>query len=346
MNPDREFRVSTLNVAPASSLLDLELDQAKRTAAAGGTRWKTSINTLDKELPADLWTGGNIIGVASVDTAALGANLDPSLEVITTHLLEQSTKPTGYTNDQTQSVYIIAPPNQASTSIQRIYAVLNTRLSQPPPGKLSARANNPKLDAKGLLNGVSLLQYLDAPGLLESLSEVSSTLSSAQSNKQSPSKRTILLLQGLVPTINALHRRSGLIQTAALLSSILQSIRNIASASHGSCLVLVELDISWTNPNTSLTISTSQSLAQSTLSTAFTSPTGRMLRINAHSTLASLIESQTDLLIALHDADGRINARREKRRIVEVVRDERPYPSQQHQQQGQRALGRWCVWNG
>ena len=45
----------------ASSLLDLEPDEGRKKC--GFDAWKTGIKSLDAALPAELWTGGKVIGI-------------------------------------------------------------------------------------------------------------------------------------------------------------------------------------------------------------------------------------------------------------------------------------------
>jgi len=46
--------------------------------------------------------------------------------------------------------------------------------------------------------------------------------------------------------------------------------------------------------------------------------------------MSTIIEQNLDVLIAIHDADFRVDMRKERRRIVEFVRD---------------GLGAWAVWS-
>jgi hypothetical protein len=167
----------------ASSHLKSQRIKNEKAIQAGGSRWTTGIPIIDEELPHDLWLGGHPIGIASVDTGAPGS-LNIASEIIATHLIEQARAPPNKHRQadnptSTTTVFIIAPPQQGTAAIQRIYTALSARIakqtqklhySQTPP-------SHAPLDPKALLNGVSLLQYLDLIGLLEILLEISHTLS-------------------------------------------------------------------------------------------------------------------------------------------------------------------------
>lgn len=252
-------------------------------------------------------------------------------------------------NDAIPSVFIIAPPYQATSSIQRVYTMLKSRLqhqaksisAQSRPGPTSKAARSIDIDienqTKSLLTSISLLQYLDISGLVESISEVLGVI-----QLQAPPRRSIVLVQGLTSTVSTTHRRSGTLQTAALLSSIMQGLGNVARTSHGLGLVLLEVDLVWdggvgvntsvnnnTTPDTRLAQNTptaglSTTMPPTTLKTAFSSHSGRHLRINTPAVFTRLIEDGTDVFVAVHDAEGR-TAKDKGQRIVECVRDERGY---------------------
>ena len=335
-----------LSVTLASTLLDLEVEQTHKTI------FQTGIRTLDKELPQNLWAGGHIYGLGSIEEGVLpssSSSLSLGLEILATHLLSQSQSldrrlnSIGAEAGQQQNIFIVAPPQQATASIQRLYGILRTRIehSQAQAQAQSAariyqapQKPSPKVDPKTLLNYLSLLQYLDTSGLLESLSEISSLISS----KDAP-QISIVLIQGLSATIAALYRRSGLVQAAALFSSVLQALRNLGRASHGRCLILVELDVAWGSAYSS---SAADPVKLASLPSAFSSSRGNVLRMNlGHNVLARLLEGGVDVVVVVHDADGRVDVRREKRRVVEVVKDERAGRSR-----SEKGAGRWCIWDG
>ncbi|KAK5072039.1 hypothetical protein LTR51_006523 [Lithohypha guttulata] len=350
---NRQAKQPGMNATLASSLLALENDHAHSAITAGGTKWQTGITSLDKELPSNIWSGGNVVGIGSIESSSI-ANLNISHELIVTHLIEQGSTTAKEGQENSQTVFIIAPASQAARLIQGIYSLLKARLvvvAQSRPGQhICQQRPASNSDPKALLNTVSIMPYLDAAGLLESLSEVSSILNS---QARQP-RRTIISIQGTTQTINHLQRRSGLVQAAALLSSAMYTLRNITRASRGLCLAVVEVDVSWGNPtavastanpavNVSMNTAPSPSnvplVKVSPLQTAFSSSTGKVLRIDLSNALTRVVEGEVDVFLVVHDADGKIDVRREERRILEVVKDERLGV-------GERTFGRWCIWNG
>ena len=66
------------------------------------------------------------------------------------------------------------------------------------------------------------------------------------------------------------------------------------------------------------------------------------MRMNVgHNVLARLVEGGMDVVASVHDADGRVDIRKEKRRVLELVRDERSGLLR-----GEKGAGRWCLWTG
>lgn len=376
-----------LNVTLASSLLDLELSHDQRAAQCGGRTWRTGNSSLGRALPADLWCGGTVVGIG-IGSGSSGIEsstrpLSLAHEIIATHLLDDADarRATGHTDTGSESgsrasvsVFIVAPPDQATSSIRRIYQLLNERVStsisqaptQPQPQSSKTRSTResptpftPNATAKHLLTHVSLLQYLDISGLSESLSEVLTVLTSPSSSPQKT--KSILLVQGLTGCVNATLRRSGMVQSAGLLAGAVGAIRDVVRCSGGMCIGFVEVELGWVNPNPNPSVNANASVAGSTstshvharnaapavggigVETAFASQTGRTLRVNLNPTLARVVEEGVDVLVAVHDADGKIDARadrdRDTKRIVEVVRDERADRAGEGS-----ALGAWAVW--
>lgn len=353
----------------ASSLLGLEIERDRAAAEAGGRIFTTGIVPLDKELPADIWTGGTVVGIGRIDA---DATKSLSLEITATHLLEEAHRTTtaekandvdGPLKPKT-SVFIVTPPNQATTAIRSIYQLLVNKISQARPQPLTtgprtaSHPTNPLLsETKSLLGGVSLLQYLDMSGLSESLSEVFTVLSGsaepASAGSNSRNQKTILLVQGITHCTTTMQRRSGALQTTALVSSVLRAIRNIVRARGGLCLGLVEFDVSWSNTAADVNTPTpgphlarhvnippgaTSNASVTGLETAFASKTGKVLRINSLSaSLSRILEEGVDVMVAVHDADGKVDA---TKTIVEVVRDERAAHSGE-----ESALASWAVWN-
>ena len=299
----------------ASSLLDSHHAETKRTVQAGGSRWTTGIPVIDEELSPDLWLGGHPISIASVDTGAPGT-LNIATETIATHLLEQARAPP---NPHRQphdlapqtTVFIIAPPQQGTAAIQRIYTVLSARLTKQTQRIHYSQTvpSLPPLDAKTLLNSVSLLQYLDLLGLLETLLEANDTLTS----KPYALQRTIFYLTGLHPTINTNLRRRGLLHSTSLLQTALQSIHHIARHTHGKCLILIDTEVAWGSPYIQFSKATEEfqkrtgtSTRAHQLMTGTLSLTGHVLRYNTHNRLAWILEGGVAVLPVLTFSEGNL----------------------------------------
>lgn len=309
-----------LNVSLASSLLDFEVAQSELGDGAGGQAFTTGLTSLEKDLPDDLWSGGNVVGIGTDSDNAILDSKSLPLEIVATHLINEGQRgmPAGtagadprYGREGPQpntDVFIIAPPDQGTVSIRRVYQILTSRLAQTDASpRTVSRATVAEyssqgfsLDAKNLLNGVSLLQYLDIAGLSESVSEVFGALSS-QGSGSDGRKRAIVLIQGLSSCIGVTQRRSGIVQTAAVVSSILQSVRNVVHGSGGMCLGLVEVEVGWVGGTVDSTAqatlwdtAVSRAVRQDTgvkgFDTAFASNAGRVLRINMNSILSRIVE--------------------------------------------------------
>lgn len=290
-----------------------------------------------------------------------------------THLLEgytstphDSVSSTG-PKDATPSVFIVAPPTQATSSIQRIYTKLNTRLlrdqqsskqgsSKTPSRPSQASGTTIDTQTKSLLTNLSLLQYLDIAGLTESISEILTIIAQRQSQSQQQ-QRTILLIQGLPQTLTTTHRRTGTLQTAALLSSLLQSLRNITRVSGGTCLVLLEMDVAWGGGVSNNTTTTTTHSVPSpnnvspgptlpSLKSAFSSRSGKSLRVVSGAVFGRVLEEGVDVFVVLHDGEGRIG-RGKGGRVVECVRDERGLgygDGDGAGADGEDAFGSWTIW--
>lgn len=338
----------------ASSLLDSHHADTKRIVQAGGSRWTTGIPVIDEELSPDLWLGGHPISIASVDTGAPGT-LNIATEIIASHLIEQARAPPNphrQPNDlapQT-TVFIIAPPQQGTAAIQRIYTALSARLSKQTQRVHYSQTlpSLPPLHAKTLLNSVSLLQYLDLLGLLETLLEANDTLTSKPYTLQ----RTIFYLTGLHQTLNTNLRRRGLLHSTSLLQTALQSIHHIARHTHGKCLILVDTEVAWGSPYIQFSRATEEyqkrtgtSTRAHQLMTGALSLTGLVLRYNTHNRLAWILEGGVDVVVAVHEGEGMIDFKTSRDRFVEVVRDER-LRNRSGRGGIRHAIRGWCVWKG
>jgi len=355
-----------LDITPASSLLDLELDSAQEQ---GGARsWRTGNPALDAALPPDLWCGGTVVGIgASGSGLDASANAASSLahEIIATHLLDQqhqaetgtraSPGPDTATHapgpEHHTSVYIIAPPDQGTSSIRLISRLLGERISktqpqpQPQPQPHSSDKTRPSSSAaatataaaataKSLLTRISLLQYLDMAGLSEALAEIRPSPSAQHTNTNTKGK-TVLLVQGLTATVNATLRRSGVVTSAALAAGVVGAIRDVVRG--GTCIGLVEVEAGWTAAR--------DASASSAVATAFAAGSGRVLSGTGlvSAALWRVVLAGMDVVVVVHDADGRVDGRGDGKRvgIVEVGRDERV----DHAGEAS-ALGAWAVWEG
>lgn len=236
------------------------------------------------------------------------------------------------------AVFIVCPPAQTASTIPR----LNNNLSRPhhahPP------SGGHKVDPKTLLDSISLLQYLDISGLLESLAEVSSSLS------ESPPQRRIVLLQGLTATLATMQRRHGTVQAAAMVTSVGQALRALKRVTGGLCLCLIELDIirkgsgEKDGEDVYAGSEKSREKVSGTLQTAFTAKEAGEMRIDIHPVLRGLVERTMDTIIVVHDAAGKTEG---KTKVVEVVRDERMGEGFENSIAGEEvrtSLGRWAVW--
>lgn len=340
-----------LNITLASSLLDLELGAAQEQ---GGARpWRTGNPALDAALPPDLWRSGTVVGIGA-SGSGLGldasANAASSLahEIIATHLLDQQQQQQAETGARASprpdtgthapapepqaSVYIVAPPDQGTSSIRLIYRLLSERISKTPPhSSTKTRPASPAATtAKSLLARIALLQYLDSAGLSEALAEIHPP-PSPQTTSTKAKAKTILLVQGLPATVNATLRRSGLATSAALAAGVGGAIRAVVRGGR-MCIGLVQVEAGWAAPRDGRA-----------MATAFAAASGRVLGATGvvSAALWRVVLAGMDVLVVVHDADGRVDGRGDKKDIgvVEVVRDERVDCAG-----GASAAGAWAVW--
>jgi len=286
-------RARAVEVTLASTLFDLEHSRA------AGVRCHTGVKAFDKDF--DVWSSGQTIAIACERRHALSAYL------IADHLLAQGFK-------QTASVYIIALPG--TTVLNEVHNLLHRHVTAFSPSETKVLE---------LLESTQLLQYFDVAGLAESLSEVSSRLAhdfEPAKPSKSPALGSILFIQGISSTLSSAQRRSGLVQALAVLSSVLRTITHISRACP-SCLVLLELD---------LEVKTKAAADEDSeeIISAFSNLSGRFMRMSPGGPLGRMLEGAADLLVAVHDADGKVKG---KKRIAEVVKD---------RQSGQ--LGTWAFW--
>ena len=241
-------------------------------------------------------------------------------------------------------IFILAPPSTAI--ISSIHTLLRDRLkSLHLTTTLSAEPA-----AFELLDSVQVLQYLDLPGLAEALSEVSQRLfengqihattdsgTGGSATENGPSGGSILLVQGLSTVLNSVQRRSGIVQTSAILSNLLRTIKHL-SRIHHDLIVLVEADITTESP-----IAGERDLEAGQLDTAFSSATGTAMGVVPGGAVGSVIDRGTDVMVCVHDGfamttgdakgKNRDGGHRSRTRVVEVVKDTM-----------RGRLGEWCIW--
>jgi hypothetical protein len=243
--------------------------------------------------------------------------------------------------DTQHPIFILAPPS--SSIITSVHTLLCQKLMLRPqrPGQSTEST------ALRLLENVQLLQYLDLPGLAESLSEVSQRLfesaqgfedtSDASKLATTKSPGSIVLVQSLSQILGSIQRRSGPVQTCSLLSNLLRTIRHL-SRSYRDTVVLLELKITTDNP---FSEARKQEIGQ--IESAFSTATGDELYAVPESIVGGVMEREIDVLVCVHDGfgktaqvskgSGKEGEARTQTRIVEVVKD----------RVGER-FGKWCIW--
>ena len=160
--------------------------------------------------------------------------------------------------------------------------------------------------AFNLLDSVQILQYLDLPGLAEALSEVSQQL--FEDGQESTTidddrgrrfaghcvpRKSVLLVQGLGAVLTTVQRRSGVVQTCAILSNLLRTIKHL-SRIQSDLLVLVELEIT-----TEGQAAREGDAEADHLDTSFSSATGVVMRVEPEGQVGSVIERGMDLLVCV-----------------------------------------------
>lgn len=170
-------------------------------------------------------------------------------------------------------------------------------------------------EALDLMDTIQLLQYFDFAGLAEALSEVASRIfeQSQQGHneavKANDRQKDILIIQGLDTTLASTKRRSGLVQTNALLSNLLRTITHLART-YRQLLVIVELGVE-------LRDGRAEGDAAEVVS-AFASDTARKISVTPGGTVGRNLEAGMDLMILIHNAWGKVDTGKQ---IAEVVKD-------------------------
>ncbi|KAH0830931.1 hypothetical protein FOPE_02080 [Fonsecaea pedrosoi] len=299
---------------------DLRPQENPRASDVMGIR----IEGLDRSFAA-LWLGGRVIGIGSAEEQD---GKSPR------------SKPRLQSQDSSSvlpNVYLVTP--HTSQTIPMLHVLLTKTISD-----CSA--------ALELLKTVRLLQYFDLAGLAESLAEISQELyqrthATNMSINPEAGKRTLLkdivLIQGLGQTVSATHRRSGLVQSNALLGNLTRNITQISRISRD-VLVLVEVPLEiGTVRDTQLYQETAKARrvqAAIEMKSAFAGTHGEALRLySGHESLARTLEAALDCIVVVHDGFGRVkevgrpNEREEQ--VVEVVKD-----------RVGDLMGLWGIWKG
>lgn len=225
----------------ATSLLSLEQTRSDQYQH----HWQTGISSLDKSLPPYLWTSGKLIGIIDDSEADLStSDLQPVpliAKLIVTHL----------SSIHSASSHNSKPPPGPALSATAIYIL--TSLSTPTTSPQTSALSPPLLSLAlskeaslppSLLDSISLLQYFDFAGLADAVAEVSQTLFENTQPGHPPDQirkeGSILVLDGLVPTLATLARTSGPVATNALLVPLLRSLSHL-SRKNEDLLILLAL---------------------------------------------------------------------------------------------------------
>ncbi|OAG39257.1 hypothetical protein AYO21_06461 [Fonsecaea monophora] len=313
---------------------DLRPQENPRASDVMGIR----IEGLDRSFAA-LWLGGRVIGIGSAEEQD-GKSPRSKRSFVLQTLAAALLQPRLQSQDSSSvlpNVYLVTP--HTSQTIPMLHVLLTKTISD-----CSA--------ALELLKTVRLLQYFDLAGLAESLAEISQELyqrthATNMSINPEAGKRTLLkdivLIQGLGQTVSATHRRSGLVQSNALLGNLTRNITQISRISRD-VLVLVEVPLEiGTVRDTQLYQETAKARrvqAAIEMKSAFAGTHGEALRLySGHESLARTLEAALDCIVVVHDGFGRVkevgrpNEREEQ--VVEVVKD-----------RVGDLMGLWGIWKG
>ncbi|OAL35662.1 hypothetical protein AYO20_05043 [Fonsecaea nubica] len=300
---------------------DLRPQESPHASEVRGIR----IEGLDRSFAA-LWLGGRVIGIGSTEEQ------DGNSPRSKPRLQSQAS------SSILPNVYLVTP--HTSQSIPMLHVLLTKTISD-------------SSAALELLKTVRLLQYFDLAGLAESLAEISQELfqrTHATNTSINPEagKRTsphdIVLIQGLGQTVSATHRRSGLVQSNALLRNLMRNITQIARISRDVLvLVVVPLEIGAIRDTQLYQEAAKPRRVQAAIEmkSAFAGTNGEALRLyySGHESLARTLEAALDCIVVAHDGFGRVkevgrpNEREEQ--VVEVVKD-----------RVGDLMGLWGIWKG
>ncbi|KAK5046964.1 hypothetical protein LTR84_007318 [Exophiala bonariae] len=222
-------------------------------------------------------------------------------------------------------VYIVAP--HTSQTIPLLHTILAKRMSD------SAAAID-------LLKKVQLLQFFDLAGLVESIGEVNESVyqlsqampgshrAFASSSSTDQDLRTIVLIEGLAPTLTAAQRRSGIVWVHALLAGLIRSITQLSQlTARPLVLISVFVGVQLAGQPGNEIKSLERDGQGIPLESAFSGPNGEEYRLLCGSaSLSRALEASLDRLIHVGDALGRVPARQRHQRfpgqyVVEVIKD-------------------------
>ena len=341
------------DVHPAKPVLASTLLSQERAREQPST-WTTGIKAVDASLPSYFFNGGSLIGISTALSSSPSAGPDfnvsssfssppsiPStqpydleltnpgaklaLRILTTHLLTSPSLPSHPPN-----TYIITPaPSTVFTPSTILHSL---RLSHSPQVPLDT--------LKPLLSSISLLRYFDLPGLVDSISEISSSL--PQHHHHHSPRNSLVLIDGLDTTLSALlHSHSSPLTANALLSSLLRQLHILVST-HPRTLFL----LSTTASTLSLSNLTRGSAKHGPISAFAAAEVAGLTGLPSSGqawtggstmtmmgTTAGVLEDAVDKWVLVHDPTGETDGR-----VVEVVKDD---------EAGEGVgLGCWAVWKG
>ncbi|OAP58102.1 hypothetical protein AYL99_07192 [Fonsecaea erecta] len=296
------------------------------------------IEGLDRSFAA-LWRGGNVIGIGSTDKEEHGSlrrKRSLILHTLAAALFSSQVRAQA-TSNAAPNVYLVTP--HTSQTLPMLHVLLANIISD-------------SQAAIELLKPVRLLQYFDLAGLAESLAEISQDLFRRSHATHEPVTadvgrctlpKDIVLIQGLGQTVSATHRRSGLVQSNALLGNLMRNITQISRISRD-VLVLVDVALEAGvahGPQSHQDAARARRMHGTIqLESVFAGSNGETLRLYCgHESLARTLEANLDRIVVAHDGFGRVQERgrlnRPGEQVIEVVKD----------RMGD-LIGLWGIWKG
>ncbi|KIY00120.1 uncharacterized protein Z520_03805 [Fonsecaea multimorphosa CBS 102226] len=334
----------TVEPIRASMLLDVEgvgghpKDLKPQGLPPGNSTLNIQIEGLDRSFAA-LWRGGSVIGIGSIgeeEENSLRRKRSLILQTLAAALLSSQVRANA-SSPALPNVYLVTP--HTSQTIPMLHVLLATTISD-------------SQAAIELLRTVRVLQYFDLAGLAESLAEISQDLFRRTHATDEPVAaevgrhalpKDIVVIQGLGETVSATHRRSGLVQSNALLGNLMRNITQISRISKD-VLVLVEVALETGAPSNPQSYQEAararRAHATIQLESVFAGPNGETLRLySGHETLARTLEADLNCIVVAHDGFGRVKEKgrpnESSEQVVEVVKD-----------RVGDLMGLWGIWKG